>query len=62
MHPSHDNDNERERPVFGRFSLAKGLLCPDCNREIQCEDLRFSKFDFWIICGGCGFVLLSVED
>jgi hypothetical protein len=62
MHDSHDNDNARERSVFGRFSLAKGLFCPGCHREIRCEDFWFRGSDFRIIRGGSDFTLLSVEE
>jgi hypothetical protein len=39
MHPFHDNDNERERPVFQRYELAEGPRCPGCNREIHYDDI-----------------------
>jgi hypothetical protein len=58
MFESHDNDNARERSVFVRWSLAKGLLCPGGHREIQCDDFWFRGSDFRINCGGCDLTLL----
>jgi hypothetical protein len=62
MYASQENRNTRERSAFGRLSLAKGLLCPDCKRAVQIEDVRFRGSDFQITCGDCRLMLLAVEE
>jgi hypothetical protein len=50
--------NRRERRLF-----LKGLLCADCNREIQIYDFEsIHRSAFRINCGGCHRTRLAYEE